>query len=374
LFQPAHGTHFHPEGRQFGDRYPNGDPHGLTEDSIFEPFAERGIDYYFGKITDYTKTMIKAFSDALGDPIEQFDIKNVQEISVSVISAVSKSVSHSMRKTDKSTARPERAYRLDSTIPATWETHGVQSGKFIAYQLPRSIADIVNDVPLERRRPEVARIQMAADPFGRGSERIAYYGRDLQSGEDFVLKEYRHVGSAADSARRHELANQLQTVASFFAALCMSECEEKMSADRIPADLEFLMIKTLALGTTAEPRYMSCEQRLDPNARYTRFTNNWDFVMPEACVSSKGISVGLLHFVVAFSHYTYTVILRFFLHSIGFAGDSREAHDRRPAGDDQAGRRRRPPKRPAHGSRYPQRKPHSFRRHESLESGHELFL
>ncbi|KAI6240685.1 Efk-1 [Aphelenchoides fujianensis] len=249
------------------DDHPDGDPKGLTAAGIFKKIADCGIDYYFGKITDLTDKMLKAFSDALGNPIDQFDVQDILEICDSVIAAVSMSVGNSLRKTGPS-ARPERDYRLDSTVPTTWDAYVIQNGKLIAYQYPNSIQDVVDDVPLDRCRPEVARIQMTAQPFGRGSERIAYYARDLQTGKDVVLKDYRRLMSAGAAGRQHEFANQLQTIASYFAALYMADCEEVLSADKIPAILQFLMIKTLAIGSGANVRYMSCEPLLDTSVYY----------------------------------------------------------------------------------------------------------
>ncbi|KAI6185153.1 Efk-1 [Aphelenchoides fujianensis] len=174
-------------------------------------------------------------------------------------------------------SRPERSYRPDPQIPASWNAHPVQSGKFLAYQFPQSIDDVANGMPLERCRPEIASIQIAANPFSRGAERIAYYGRDLRTNEDIVLKEYRHVTGGMEAGLRHEFANQLQTIATFFAAHYMAACEQKLGAERIPASLDFLMTKTLALGPMGDLRYMCVEPRLDPSVRYLRFTNNHDF-------------------------------------------------------------------------------------------------
>ncbi|KAI6204674.1 hypothetical protein M3Y94_00703700 [Aphelenchoides besseyi] len=275
---------------------------------FFEQMAAKEIDYYFGKITGYTDRMIKCFNVARGKPIGQFDLSDVNQIAGSVIRAVNTSVGNSLQKTQsaKLTKRPERKYKLDSTMPA-WTEVDEQSGKFIAYELPNSIEDVVNDVPLDRERPEAARIQMSDNPFAKGSERIAYYAYDLSTEEEIVLKEYRLDAEYSNSAHRHELANQLQTVASYFASLFMVECEEKFKAEELPATLDFLMIKTLALGSASNPRYMSCEQRLDANARYLRFTNNYDFVMPEIDVEKYDISLDLLHFVISFSHWTYEI-------------------------------------------------------------------
>ncbi|KAI6218384.1 Efk-1 [Aphelenchoides fujianensis] len=289
LLEPAHGKQFHNAGHKYSDHYPAGDPDGLTADGIFKQMAKRGIDHHFGKITKYTNTMIRVFSDALGAPIDQFDIKDVCEISNSVVSAVSKSVGSAMSKGSAS-SRPERSYRLDPQIPASWDAHPVQSGKFLAYQFPQSIDDVANGMPLERCRPEIASVQVAAHPFSRGAERIAYYGRDLRTNEDIVLKEYRHVTGGLEAGLRHEFANQLQTIATFFAAHYMAACEQKVPAVKIPARLDFLMTKTLALGPMDDLRYVCVEPRLDPAVRYLRFTNNHDFVLPEACAVPNGIS------------------------------------------------------------------------------------
>ncbi|KAI6224338.1 Efk-1 [Aphelenchoides fujianensis] len=264
--QPAHGKQFHNANDNLLDNYPDGDPTGLDAKEIFKRIADRGIDYSFGKITERTKTMVKAFSDALGDPIDQFDIKNVCDISNSVIAAVSKSVGNALSKVGPS-ARPEVAYRPDPSIPTSWDAHKVQNGRFLAYEFPESIEDVANGVPLVHGRPEIASLQIAAHPFARGGERIAYYGRDLKTNEDVVLKEYRFITSATVAGLRHEIANQLQTVASYFAAHFMDACQQKMPAEKIPAVLHFLMTKTLAIGSAANVRYMSCEPRLDSNRR-----------------------------------------------------------------------------------------------------------
>ncbi|KAI6222288.1 Efk-1 [Aphelenchoides fujianensis] len=233
---------------------------------------------------------------------------DIRTISGSVVSSAGEPVGKVMSK-PRPPAWMERSYRLDPTVPSTWDAHEVQSGTFIAYEFPHPIQDVVDDVPLDRCCPEIARIQMAADSFAKGGERLAYYGRDLETREDIVLKEYIRVYSDEGEAHRHDSANQLQAVASYFAALFMADCEEEMLPEKIPASLDFLKVKALALGTSAAPRYMNCEPRLDPAATFVRFTNNRSHVMSEENAQSEGVSVEVLRFVVAFSHYTYTASL-----------------------------------------------------------------
>ncbi|KAI6204775.1 hypothetical protein M3Y94_00715800 [Aphelenchoides besseyi] len=306
--QPPHGRQFHNDNYKLKDNYPDGDPSGLTAEGIFKQMASKEIDYYFGKVTEYTNRMIKCFDDVLGKPIGQFDIANVEKIATSVVSAVSISISNLLEASQRSevSKKEEREYTLDPTIP-DWKATEEQVGKFITYKLPESIKDVVKDVPLDRQRPKAARIQLAENPFAKGGERLAYYGRNSLTGKKIVLKEYRKNIAANESARRHELSNQLQTVASYFASLFMTKCEEKFGASHLPATIDFLMIKTLLLGTSANPRYMSCEQLLGADAHYIRFTNNYEFIMKETDVDDNDISLDLLHFVVCFSHWTYEV-------------------------------------------------------------------
>ncbi|KAI6172951.1 hypothetical protein M3Y98_01029900 [Aphelenchoides besseyi] len=237
----------------------------------------------------------------------QHFVQNSDTGTVLAVSA-SKLVGNSLDKTQsaKLTKRLEQEYKLDPTIP-DWKTSAEQIGKFVTYKLPNSIKDVVEGVPLDRQRPKAALIQMSDNPFAKGCERLAYYGRNSLTGKKIVLKEYRHKMATNESARRHELSNQLQTVASYFASLFMTKCEEKFGASRLPATIEFLAIKTLLLGSATHPRYMSCEQRLDANARYLRFTNNWEFIMNESDVEENDISLDLLNFLISFSHWTYEV-------------------------------------------------------------------
>ncbi|KAI6177929.1 Efk-1 [Aphelenchoides fujianensis] len=86
-----------------------------------------------------------------------------------------------------------RPYHLDATIPRSWARHPVQNGTFIAYDFPQSIRDVMDDVPLDRCRSEVARVKVATEPFAKGAERIAFYGRDVRTSQDIVLKEYIHL-------------------------------------------------------------------------------------------------------------------------------------------------------------------------------------
>lgn len=105
-------------------------------------------------------------------------------------------------------------------------------------------------MPLIQREPKSAIVKIAENPFGKGTERLAYYGLDVTSyvqhgqgakgknkdakvvknkNEEIVLKEYLHVGNGMNSAKRYELKNQMQTIASFMAAKFSEELKVSCS-------------------------------------------------------------------------------------------------------------------------------------------------
>ena len=74
------------------DNYPAGDIYGLTHEGIFAQIREKNIQYHFGKITKHTDIMLEKFVTSYRDSIMQFDIKDVDLISKSVVRAVRESV------------------------------------------------------------------------------------------------------------------------------------------------------------------------------------------------------------------------------------------------------------------------------------------
>jgi hypothetical protein len=80
-----------------------------------------------------------------------------------------------------------------------------------------------------------ARIQLAAQPFAFGAERVAYYGNDVTCPEkppvDIVLKKYTARGPGfLSSAVHYECAIQLQTVAAYLADKFNEELVAKVYA------------------------------------------------------------------------------------------------------------------------------------------------
>uniref|UniRef100_A0AC35F058 Alpha-type protein kinase domain-containing protein n=1 Tax=Panagrolaimus sp. PS1159 TaxID=55785 RepID=A0AC35F058_9BILA len=299
---PCHGKKYH----DCGDSYPSGDPKGRTEADLFKRIIENGIDYYFGKINNSTDKMIKIFEGVYNQEITEFDIKNVKAITESVISAVSTSVLAGISKSTMVAvaSRTKRSYTLIKDIP-NWSLIPKKEGRFLNYEMPESVEDIVNDVPLQRKHPKKAMVQLAENPFAHGAERFAFYGRDVTYPEieNIVLKEYLHIGPGMNSAARYETTNQIQTVGSFLA----KEFSKKLEAvSKKHCVIKFLKIKTLSLHISGKDyRFMSCEKQYSAENEFIRFTNNTDYGMLEETARKKGIDVDFVKMLMAFSHWTY---------------------------------------------------------------------
>ena len=84
---PCHGREFH--GWVTGDDYPNGDPKGRSIQTMLDQLAEKRIQYYFGKITEYTDKMIAKFSEVFDGEILVCDLVNPDKLFEKVVSTSS---------------------------------------------------------------------------------------------------------------------------------------------------------------------------------------------------------------------------------------------------------------------------------------------
>ncbi|PKC03735.1 hypothetical protein RhiirA5_450597 [Rhizophagus irregularis] len=60
---PPHGHRF----SNIRDKYPNGDPYGLTAESVLKMMQSKNILYFFGRITSHTDTMLQIFHNIIGE-------------------------------------------------------------------------------------------------------------------------------------------------------------------------------------------------------------------------------------------------------------------------------------------------------------------
>jgi hypothetical protein len=83
------------------DNYPDGDPYGLTAESVSEKLQSKDILYFFGKITDYTEKMLQIFRSIIGEfPV--FDLAGEDPIKLidKIVKATSVLIYYLCRLTD----------------------------------------------------------------------------------------------------------------------------------------------------------------------------------------------------------------------------------------------------------------------------------
>ena len=92
---PCHGREYHSGIR---DNFPHGDPYGSrrSANSLFGQINQKGIQYFFGKITNATDIMLEKFLEVYNGKIVICDLKDVSRIMDSVVSTTSLAVTRGM--------------------------------------------------------------------------------------------------------------------------------------------------------------------------------------------------------------------------------------------------------------------------------------
>ncbi|PRP80235.1 hypothetical protein PROFUN_12174 [Planoprotostelium fungivorum] len=104
---PCHGRQYH----NFKDDYPEGDPTGLSLETLLGKVCDKRIDLYFGKINNRTDKMTNIFREELRKRNKPFTILNLsdpaKEFLPEVIASVSKSMNASRAPQNKTSTPKE---------------------------------------------------------------------------------------------------------------------------------------------------------------------------------------------------------------------------------------------------------------------------
>jgi hypothetical protein len=309
---PCHGKQYH-DGSN--DYHAAGDPKGRKASELFSQMRDKSIQYYFGKITSTTDVMIAKFEEERGEPIEMFDIRDPKFLITSVVTSVTHSVSTAVMLSKAGVRGKEvRAFTKEKFEP-NWSDIPVRDGTAITYKYPVSIEELLRLTRImEHGAPRKVKIKIAPHPFSEGSERIAYYGRDLTHDTDgpdgarIILKEFKHKGKGLNSGSRYRSSCQIQTVASFFADLFAQEIKKKSIV--LDMKLKYLKVKVVSVPLPGVPtmyRYMTQEKELVDSTNFIRFTNNVGYKITKTAMDKAGISQDQVDLVIAFSHWTNQV-------------------------------------------------------------------
>ncbi|CAB4463116.1 kinase-like protein [Rhizophagus irregularis] len=292
-----------PHGRRFtsleDDKYPDGDPNGLTAESVLEKMQSKNILYFFGKITDYTDTMLEIFRSIIGefpvfdlvggDPIVLVD-KLIKATSSSITIAVSLTSMIGSNSRDSIYTLQQRKLDMDPNEP-NWDILPLQKGTLLWYCIPETLDNLKNSKYFNKSNlfSKSFSFKIASRPFSAGVEKYAYFARDVKSkpAKEMVMKEYLKVGERNNPLEKYLEAVEVSTVAHFL-SMKFNLIAERKNISKV----NFLNVKLLRCSSIdVRTRYYAIEPRL--NAEYKRFNVN------------TGVITKLRDTLEAFAHFTY---------------------------------------------------------------------
>ncbi|KAF0541191.1 kinase-like protein [Gigaspora margarita] len=299
---PPHGRRYTTNGSivydKF-DRYPKGDPNGLTAESILEKMQEKKILYHFGKINDSTDIMLNVFREIIGEfPI--FDLETtggdpallVNKFFKATCSAIFTSVALTTLKTSKKIYSLQRKKLEINPDEPDWTTLSEKTGELLSYVLPTSLDEIKDECYFINTNFTVKTIpfKLASEPFSVGAERYAYFAIDTSleqtdKPDKLVIKEYHDV--KIGSVELYLESVEISSVASFLST------KFNIAAKRVGIDkkVTFIDVKVLRDKTDSDT-YYSVEKYIS-NAEFKRFNVN------------SGIITEFHSILEAFAHFTY---------------------------------------------------------------------
>ena len=302
---PPHGG---PKYHNYEDDYPTGHSSDKPLKTLFGEMQQKKITYFFGRINNHCDRMIQVFEKYYGKKIDSFASESVSSIWRSVVAAVSRSVSSS---SDESTSASRlghlkhRKFKLDEKKPI-WSEIPCLEGTILSFKLPESIKFITSFTKLQEEIFK-CKLQVAPNPFAKGSIRLAYYGKILGKREDnVVFKEIISVSTVEELDRQRYMTDlEVQTIAAklafeFNGRLCRTKANPNVR-------LKFLMAKVVRVALPdGTCRFMAFEKSFPgAKAEMIKYTNNLSFVLNPKMLDKEGQV--RLKIAVAFSHFSYDV-------------------------------------------------------------------
>ncbi|CAG8680978.1 6815_t:CDS:1, partial [Cetraspora pellucida] len=198
---PPHGGRF----TNLYDEYPDGDPNGLTAESVLKKMQLKKILYYFGKINDSTDVMVNVFREIIGDfPI--FDLMTsgnnpevlVNKFCKATYSAIFSSITltTTLRSSKNIYSLQQKKLQIDPHEP-DWATHPEKTGKILCHIPPKTLAEVKDEyyfINSNFNEQDIS-FKLAPQPFSVGAERYAYFALDTNFGRPnkLVIKKYHDI-------------------------------------------------------------------------------------------------------------------------------------------------------------------------------------
>ena len=318
---PAHGSRFH---NGCGDRYKDsGDPRGLQIEDLLGKVKRMGIDYTFGKINSSTDRMVDEFRKVGGSEgfvkcADMADVKNFPFAAVETISATIENnwkamtgavALRSARLTavsERSSVKTLKTYTIVNREP-NWNREDVRQvlvGQCQVNDDGSGSGGSGGKLRVSYKYKE-AKVNMSADPFAEGSQRLSYFGIEIGRATHFfsfmrdsaaatvVFKTFKYVYEGGAGDGREDFLNLVegQAISNYLAGQFnkVKPAEAK--------EVHFLDVKLVELCEDDGGRsYYTAEDIFpDYSVKFIKYNSNFGYV-------NRNDFAGTLN---AFSHWTY---------------------------------------------------------------------
>ena len=238
----------------------------------------------------------------------QVKLESAEDLMFAVADSVSSSISD-METTTLAAAKVDAFSRDDNTVVqrpgATrklkefaiceiipdWSLISVENAYVFRNKLPgdMALADSLKQPLKEECRKR--RIQIATQPFAKGTQRIVYYGIDCtyDPSKKVVFKEFKYLGEGLNKLESYKQQMEVQSVSAFLAL------EFNKQKPRGAKDILFTKVVVISLRDRSRPFYCSQEPLIE--GPYVKYNSNNGFVNKDEYAASLN----------AFSHWTYQV-------------------------------------------------------------------
>ena len=215
---PCHGSIYH--STAIGDSYTDGDPGGISHETMMTKVRDHEVQYWFGYINrEYTDKMISVFNEYLQRIsnqrllIRQFDAMQPSEIRDSVRRSVTASI-HGSEAAKKARVR---SYKLDTAIPDWSSVTIIETyGKKTPAMGMKSLQNIQGELSLEPPSLGIT-FKCAPHPFAEGEECLVYHAYDMVAKKAMVLKRYKRESAEFNSLDCYMREIEIRTISSTYA-------------------------------------------------------------------------------------------------------------------------------------------------------------
>ncbi|KAF0340284.1 kinase-like protein [Gigaspora margarita] len=293
---PPHGRRYHTDNNFEYDDYPEGDPNGLTAESVLEKMQSKNILYHFGRINDTTSLMLKVFREIIGE-FSVFDLETtgknpetlVNKFCKATCSAIFSSVTltTTLRNSKNIYTLQRKKLQINPYEP-NWYNLPKKTGELLCYVPPKTLAEVKDEYYFINSNFTVQNItfKLAPKPFSVGAERYAYFALEtnfLRSNK-LVIKKYHDVKTG--TIERYLESVEIASVAYFLST------EFNKAAKRVGANKKVTFIDVKVLYDKADNTYYSLEKYVS-NSEFKRFNVN------------SGLITEFHSILEAFAHFTY---------------------------------------------------------------------